>query len=679
MLNSIKRRAWPIAIAALLFLAAGLLSGVGKQTYSELSKAFYADQNTINFVRPGLELKVLAAVINADGRMAARVKITDPMGVGLDRLGIFTPGPVNMSFVMAVLPQDQKTYTSYTTRVQTSPITKVSATQAGADTGGSWTKEAEDGEYTYTFGTRAPANIDRTATHTVGVYSSRNLTAFELGTNYASATFNFIPNGGTVTKVRDVVKTSTCNTCHVQISAHGGSRRGMEMCVLCHTPQTTDPDTGNTVDMTVMTHRIHMGKDLPSVLAGTPYQIIGNGQSIHDYSTFGFPPTVRKCETCHVQTGPNAATDATAMFMPTRASCGSCHDNIDFANGKGHILQADDTRCSQCHRPDGEREWDISVKGAHTVPEYSKNLKGQSIELLEVANTGPGQNPTITYRLKDADGKILSPSDMNSLSLVLAGPAGDYSAYWSEAARTDTLSPSGSATHRFARAIPADAKGTFSISAEGYRNVSFEGPGRIPTTVRDPLKNVVKYFSVDGTAVAARRQVVSLDKCNVCHVRLEAHGRNRNQIDHCVVCHNPTMTDSARRPADKGPAESISFATMIHRIHTGKEQGRDYIIYGFGGSANNFSNVGFPTTAANCTTCHINNTQNLPLRQGLQLITDPRGWLTNPGATTAACLSCHTSRDAAAHAQLNTAPLGESCTVCHGPNSEFSVAKVHAQ
>ncbi len=679
MLTRIKSRAWPIAIAALLFVAAGLLSGVGKQTYSELSKAFYADQNTINFVRPGLELKVLAAVINADGRMAARVKITDPMGVGLDRLGVFTPGPVNMSFVMAVLPQDQKTYTSYTTRVQTSPITKVAATQAGADTGGSWTKEAEDGEYTYTFGTRAPANIDRTATHTVGVYSSRNLTAFELGTNYASATFNFIPNGGTVTKVREVVKTATCNTCHVQISAHGGSRRGMEMCVLCHTPQTTDPDTGNTVDMTVMTHRIHMGKDLPSVIAGKAYQIIGNGQSINDYSTVGFPPTVRKCETCHVQTGPNAASDATAMFLPTRASCGSCHDNIDFANGKGHILQADDTRCSQCHRPEGEREWDISVKGAHTVPEYSKNLKGQSIELLEVANTGPGQNPTVTYRLKDSEGKILSPSDMNSLSLVLAGPAGDYSAYWSEASRTDTLSPSGSATHRFARAIPADAKGTFSISAEGYRNVTFEGPGRIPTTVRDPLKNVVKYFSVDGTAVAARRQVVSLDKCNVCHVRLEAHGRNRNQIDHCVVCHNPTMTDSARRPADKGPAESISFATMIHRIHTGKEQGRDYIIYGFGGSVNNFSNVGFPTTAANCTTCHINNTQNLPLRQGLQLITDPRGWLTNPGATTAACLSCHTSRDAAAHAQLNTAPLGESCTVCHGPNSEFSVAKVHAQ
>ena len=511
MRERIKTHAWPLGLLLIFLAATGLVSGIGKRTYNEIEKAFYADEKTINFVRPGLDLKILAAVINADGRMAARIKIADPQGVGLDRLGILTPGTVNISFVAAVLPKDKKTYTAYTTRVQTSTITKVSATQAASDTGGTWVKEAEDGEYTYTFGTRAPANIDRTATHTIGAYSSRNLTAFDLGTNYASATFNFIPDGGTVTQVRDVIKTASCNSCHVQLSAHGGSRRGLEMCVLCHTPQTTDPDTGNTVDMTVMTHKIHMGKDLPSVLAGGKYQIIGNANSVNDYSTVGYPPTTRNCNSCHAQTGPNAATQATALYEPSRAACGSCHDDIDFANAKGHIQQADDSRCSTCHRPEGEREWDISVKGAHTVPESSKNLKGLAIELLETRNTGPGQKPIVTYRLKDSDGKILAPTDLTSLSLVLAGPAPDYRAYWSEASRTDTLSPSGSAVHNFAQAIPADATGTFSISAEGYRNVTFEGPGRIPTTVRDPLKNVITYFSVSGGAVERRRQVVSID------------------------------------------------------------------------------------------------------------------------------------------------------------------------
>ena len=105
--------------------------------------------------------------------------------------------------------------------------------------------------------------------------------------------------------MRDVIKTASCNKCHDQLAFHGGSRRGMEMCVLCHTPQTVDPDTGNTVDMPVMTHKIHMGKELPSVQAGGKYQIIGHNQIESDYSTVGFPADVRRCEVCHEQnTGP---------------------------------------------------------------------------------------------------------------------------------------------------------------------------------------------------------------------------------------------------------------------------------------------------------------------------------------------------------------------------------------
>lgn len=59
-------------------------------------------------------------------------------------------------------------------------------------------------------------------------------TSFNLGTNYASATYNFVPNGAKVTKVHDVVRTASCNTCHDQLSFHGGARRGVEICVLCH-------------------------------------------------------------------------------------------------------------------------------------------------------------------------------------------------------------------------------------------------------------------------------------------------------------------------------------------------------------------------------------------------------------------------------------------------------------
>src|SRR5260370_6365513 len=133
----------------------------------------------------------------------------------------------------------------------------------------------------------------------IGAYGSPDLTLFNLGISYASTTFNFVPNGSAVQTTRDVVHTTGCNTCHDQLSAHGGSRRGVEMCMLCHTPQTVDPDTGNTIDRKVMVHKIHMGSSLPSVQAGKPYQIIGFNQTVVDWSTVGFPADVRPCGTVH--------------------------------------------------------------------------------------------------------------------------------------------------------------------------------------------------------------------------------------------------------------------------------------------------------------------------------------------------------------------------------------------
>ncbi len=100
-----------------------------------------------------------------------------------------------------------------------------------------------------------------------------------------------------------------------------------------------------------------------------------------------------------------------------------------------------------------------------------------------------------------------------------------------------------------------------------------------------------------------RRKVVDIAKCNACHASLTVHGENRNQIEMCVLCHNPSETDSARRPSatnpdDKNaPAQSVNFALMIHKIHDGEHLaaiGQPLVIVGFGGSHNDFSDVVFP-------------------------------------------------------------------------------------
>ena len=116
---------------------------------------------------------------------------------------------------------------------------------------------------------------------------------------------------------------------------------------------------------------------------------------------------------------------------------------------------------------------------------------------------------------------------------------------------------------------------------------------------------------------------------------------------------------------------------MIHRIHSGPSQTRDFTIYGFGGSKNNFNDVGYPGDLTNCEQCHLPGTYVLPIGATAS-INDNRGYINPVHPTTGACLGCHASVDAASHALVNTSTLGESCFVCHGPNADYSVAKVHA-
>src|SRR5262249_51347767 len=157
-------------------------------------KEFYLDAQAVAFIRPGFNVGVVSAQITAAGQISVRFRITDAGGLPLDRDGVLTPGPVTTSFICAYIPKGQSQYTSYTTRIRTDAATGKSATQAASDTGGSYQKVG-DGEYTYTFAATAPSSIDRSATHTIGVWSIRNLSAFSLSNSFSDAAFTFVPDG----------------------------------------------------------------------------------------------------------------------------------------------------------------------------------------------------------------------------------------------------------------------------------------------------------------------------------------------------------------------------------------------------------------------------------------------------------------------------------------------------
>lgn len=667
------------AVAALLLTAAALLPESPKTPFTVQDKAYYADANMVSFVRPGLVLKITSAEIVEGGLTRVRFRLADPKGLPLDREGVTTPGAVGVSFVLATIPKGQTQYTSYTTRSVQSPITGVSAVQAGTDAGGVFVKTGE-GEYQYTFQTRAPSGYDRTATHSIGAYSNRDLTEFDMGRNYANDVFHFVPDGSKVTVVRDVVRTETCNgRCHDPLALHGGARRKVELCILCHQPQTVDPDTGNAVNFAVMIHRIHRGADLPSVKAGKPYQIIGNAQRVFDFSEVEFPAGVRNCEVCHDPK--SGAAQADAWLKPNRAACGSCHDDVNFATGENHVdlPQISDNQCANCHTPEGELEFDASIRGAHLDPRFSRELPGTVFQILKVENAAPGKRPTVTYSVKDNKGAAINPTTMARLALVLAGPTTDYAGMITEDARQATAIGGDQYSYTFQAAIPEGARGSFSVGAEGYRDIKLAAGTKKERSVRDAGMNKVMYFSVDGSKVEPRRQVVDISKCNSCHLKLEMHGGNRNRVEHCVQCHNPNQTDAARRPADKMPAEVVTFKTMIHRIHTGEDLEIEYTIYGFGGTPFDMTKKIFPGDRRNCVKCHVNGSEQLPLKENLLNVVNPRGLVNPMGPAAAACMGCHTGAPLASHVTAMTTRLGESCSVCHGPNAEFSVNRMHAR
>jgi OmcA/MtrC family decaheme c-type cytochrome len=616
---------------------------------------------------------------------------------------------VSLSFVAAVLPGPLAQYTAYTTRVGTGAAI-ASTILAGADTGGVITALA-GGQYQYVFATKAPSGFDATATHTIGIYGSRNLTVYNLGTNYATTTFNFVPNGSAVTNTRDIVRTATCDKCHTQLSAHGGSRRAVELCILCHTPQSTDPTTGNTVDYKVLIHKIHMGSQLPSVIAGKPYRI-----GTTDWSTVIFPSDPRRCETCHDQNS-GAAQASAYLTQPSRAACGSCHDDVNFASGVNHPggPQIDDSQCANCHIPQGELDFDASIKGAHVVPTESRMLSGLVVNLTNITGGTAGSKPTVTLTVQDSSGNAVPLSQLGTLTLTMAGPTSDYGytsfgsdvttpGYVSESALTATCSSGGTCMYQFTHPVPAAATGSYTIGVEARRTETLLPGTTAAQTVTYGATNKVMSFSVDGSPLVPRRTVVSINNCNQCHSTLSEHGSLRNQTVYCVLCHNPSNTDASTRPsavvaADKAlPPQGINFNLLVHRIHSGvtlQADNRSYVVVGFGGSHNDFTNgpggtglmgTQFPSMSptgaladlANCSMCHLNGSeQNLPL--GLNAVTDPQGPINPIQPIGSACTGCHADISTASHVLANTTSLGEACQICHGSGAAFSVSQVHAQ
>src|ERR1700680_2355579 len=118
-----KRFYLALRIAAFAALIALYLTGQTKKfAYSRRDKAFFADPALVDFVRPGLAIKINAASISNTGAISVTYTLTDPLGLPWDAAGVTTPGAVSLTYIASYIPKGQEQYVAYTTASATGKV-----------------------------------------------------------------------------------------------------------------------------------------------------------------------------------------------------------------------------------------------------------------------------------------------------------------------------------------------------------------------------------------------------------------------------------------------------------------------------------------------------------------------------------------------------------------------------
>ncbi len=642
-------------------------------------------------IAPGLLISVVDVVIPDDLRPEVIFELTDGKENPIP-LGELTDARFILAYLEEAEAGDTSHYVSYTTSIEDpdrTPDSGDEATQAGYDAARlTGITRNDDGTFTYKFAKALPADYDPTRPHQIAGQFRRNFIVDGKEYKYNLA-HPFIPGGAKqAVETREIVDTQTCNNCHTRLSVHGDVRREVQLCITCHSPQSTDAQSGNSLDFATMIHKIHRGAELPSVQAGHPYEIIGFGGSVNDYSHVKFPQDIRNCQACHT----NAPQSDVFMNKPTLNGCASCHDRTWFGNPNEvpaeftmHTggQQVDNSLCSLCHKPTGPAP--APIMEAHMRPVDSPEAPGLSLNILDVSTTAVegGHQLEVTFEALDKSGtRYTALSALSSASIMVAYPAAEYQTVIRESVTTRppgtvTVNEDNTFTYRFAALLP-DTGETFAAAMDGRVQFTF----RDQTITQGTASNGQVIFTVTEDDPQPRRQSVDENKCNLCHGEIRAHGEQRVGVDSCLMCHNVNATDINRRPVEAGAPETVNFKDMIHRIHMGEDLESDYTVYGFGGVAHDFTEVLFPGLKQDCSICHVDGSVDLPLAPEALPTTIRSGdtVVEQVLAERAACTSCHDGILPNTHAILQSDINAgiESCAVCHGPDTGAAVRVVHA-
>jgi OmcA/MtrC family decaheme c-type cytochrome len=216
---------------------------------------------------------------------------------------------------------------------------------------------------------------------------------------------------------REIANLAGCVQCHGDAFRFHGSRTDTRFCVVCHNDQrkfgrteATTTATGysgstNRIngkaagDLPAFIHRLHMGNELTK----TGYNYGGLL-----FNEVTYPQPITNCVKCHSKSA-NTAQGDNWKVVPSILACGSCHDGINFATGKGVTLadaakgltvsqvghiggaQADDKACALCHGPAAVPVYHVTVDptGANGRGGYPLNTANDTPTVGFPSGQGP--------------------------------------------------------------------------------------------------------------------------------------------------------------------------------------------------------------------------------------------------------------------------------------------------
>ena len=568
-----------------------------------------------------------------------------------------------------------------------------------------------DGSYTFTFVDGIALDpAEEGYTHRVGI----EIYALPSGLRSVNPTFDWVPDGVTPVRSREIVTTAACNECHNPLgytpSFHGSRRVDTKYCVLCHNPNNElAPQSAASgapsvpIPFVKLVHGIHTGKNL---------LIFEDGENHGDFTEVTYPQDIRNCNKCH-----KGAEGQNWNTLPSREACGTCHTGVNFDTGAGHVggAQANNRLCAICH-PSGEIErYHLTTVATPNNPDVPANLSnfeyvidevtvgsnnaavvtfhinrnGTPIDLtVQPENTTSGPSFLVAYALPQ-DG-IDSPADYNNLGRSAGQPASvslssvRSALTGSAASYTVTLSSAPFPAGATLRAVAL--QGSFTENG-----VSRPTPSVVKAVTGDTVRRtVVKTGYVDGTGQPVTNpgdfSTARPFGCLECHETLALHGGSRvNNVQVCVICHNPNLSSSGRTidPATQTispavvaavgsdplvyPEAAMHFKNLIHGIHRASDRPYEFVRNrtsgGLTGFYYNWSEVTFPGNLMDCTKCHLGSSY-MPNALPAGVLVSTERTTTGDSAETLADIVA--ARDGVPNDTdwVNT-PIASTCYYCH--------------